>query len=253
MTWHGKGKCDMWVGGDGCHGAGFHGAEFHGAGLVPCNRAMLWAIARDPSGLAASSSAAPARNLWLTAQHSVPGHILHPQAWLGACLHTGAVQGTQSEVSWTADSLLTSPFVSGQMMSLHLQRPSLIAPSPCAPPMSAPSSASAPRTSWGGKEGPQCFLALSQAAFQPWAVALSWWDSSGHDGWVPRAAQSSPTVQCEAPQQPGWLMVWALLPLSLPPSLHRGKFGEVHTCTEKETGLKLAAKVIRKQGAKDKV
>ncbi|NXL24322.1 MYLK2 kinase, partial [Setophaga kirtlandii] len=31
-----------------------------------------------------------------------------------------------------------------------------------------------------------------------------------------------------------------------------GKFGEVHTCTEKETGLKLAAKVIRKQGTKDK-
>ncbi|NWI49125.1 MYLK2 kinase, partial [Calyptomena viridis] len=31
-----------------------------------------------------------------------------------------------------------------------------------------------------------------------------------------------------------------------------GKFGEVHTCTEKDTGLKLAAKVIRKQGAKDK-
>ncbi|NXX11972.1 MYLK2 kinase, partial [Podargus strigoides] len=31
-----------------------------------------------------------------------------------------------------------------------------------------------------------------------------------------------------------------------------GKFGEVHMCTEKQTGLKLAAKVIRKQGAKDK-
>ncbi|XP_064888184.1 myosin light chain kinase 2, skeletal/cardiac muscle [Columba livia] len=31
-----------------------------------------------------------------------------------------------------------------------------------------------------------------------------------------------------------------------------GKFGEVHTCMEKQTGLKLAAKVIRKQGAKDK-
>ncbi|KAM9371933.1 myosin light chain kinase 2, skeletal/cardiac muscle [Phaethornis superciliosus] len=31
-----------------------------------------------------------------------------------------------------------------------------------------------------------------------------------------------------------------------------GKFGEVHACTEKQTGLKLAAKVIRKQGAKDK-
>ncbi|NXR41341.1 MYLK2 kinase, partial [Zosterops hypoxanthus] len=35
-------------------------------------------------------------------------------------------------------------------------------------------------------------------------------------------------------------------------TLGGGKFGEVHTCTEKETGLKLAAKVIRKQGAKDK-
>ena len=44
-------------------------------------------------------------------------------------------------------------------------------------------------------------------------------------------------------------MMLASLPLSLP----RGKFGEVHTCTEKQTGLKLAAKVIRKQGAKDKV
>lgn len=56
-------------------------------------------------------------------------------------------------------------------------------------------------------------------------------------------------MQREGPQQPGWLMAWA----PLPPSLLRGKFGEVHTCTEKETGLKLAAKVIRKQGAKDKV
>lgn len=66
------------------------GAGFHGAGLVPCSRAMLWA--RDRSGVAASSSAAPARSLWFTAQHSLPGHILHPQAWLGACLHT---RGTQ--------------------------------------------------------------------------------------------------------------------------------------------------------------
>lgn len=60
-------------------------------------------------------------------------------------------------------------------------------------------------------------------------------------------------MRCEGPQHPGGLMVGAFLPPSLPPSLHRGKFGEVHTCTEKETGLKLAAKVIRKQGAKDKV
>nr|XP_009670816.1 PREDICTED: myosin light chain kinase 2, skeletal/cardiac muscle [Struthio camelus australis] len=40
--------------------------------------------------------------------------------------------------------------------------------------------------------------------------------------------------------------------LSTKEILGGGKFGEVHTCTEKETGLKLAAKVIRKQGAKDK-
>ncbi|KAM7151006.1 myosin light chain kinase 2, skeletal/cardiac muscle [Macrochelys suwanniensis] len=31
-----------------------------------------------------------------------------------------------------------------------------------------------------------------------------------------------------------------------------GKFGEVRTCTERATGLKLAAKIIRKQGSKDK-
>ncbi|XP_021272546.1 myosin light chain kinase 2, skeletal/cardiac muscle [Numida meleagris] len=41
--------------------------------------------------------------------------------------------------------------------------------------------------------------------------------------------------------------------LSTKEILGGGKFGEVHTCTEKQTGLKLAAKVIRKQGAKDKV
>ncbi|NXD13301.1 MYLK2 kinase, partial [Nothocercus nigrocapillus] len=40
--------------------------------------------------------------------------------------------------------------------------------------------------------------------------------------------------------------------LSAKEVLGGGKFGEVHTCTEKQTGLKLAAKVIRKQGAKDK-
>lgn len=101
----------------------------------------------------------------------------------------------------------------------------------------------------GVRKGPSASPGLSQVALTPWAVALCQWDSSGHDGWVPRAVQSSTPVQHEGPQQPGWLMAWA----PLPPSLPRGKFGEVHTCTEKETGLKLAAKVIRKQGAKDKV
>uniref|UniRef100_A0A670ICU9 Myosin light chain kinase 2 n=1 Tax=Podarcis muralis TaxID=64176 RepID=A0A670ICU9_PODMU len=36
-------------------------------------------------------------------------------------------------------------------------------------------------------------------------------------------------------------------------SLHRGKFGEVRTCAVKETGLKLAVKIIKKQGPKDRV
>lgn len=86
-------------------------------------------------------------------------------------------------------------------------------------------------------------------------MVLGQWDFSGHDGlvpragWVQRGAWGSTPEQCGGPQQPGWLMALACLPLSLP----RGKFGEVHTCTEKQTGLKLAAKMIRKQGAKDKV
>ncbi|XP_009076086.1 PREDICTED: myosin light chain kinase 2, skeletal/cardiac muscle [Acanthisitta chloris] len=46
--------------------------------------------------------------------------------------------------------------------------------------------------------------------------------------------------------------VSSLFSLNSKDILGGGKFGEVHTCTEKQTGLKLAAKVIRKQGAKDK-
>lgn len=63
------------------------------------------------------------------------------------------------------------------------------------------------------------------------------------------AVGSTPEQCGVGAQLPRWLMALASLPHSLP----RGKFGEVHTCTEKQTGLKLAAKVIRKQGAKDKV
>lgn len=36
-------------------------------------------------------------------------------------------------------------------------------------------------------------------------------------------------------------------------SLGRGRFGQVHKCEEKATGLKLAAKVIKTRDAKDKV
>lgn len=42
-------------------------------------------------------------------------------------------------------------------------------------------------------------------------------------------------------------------PLLSASSLSSGKFGAVCTCTEKATGLKLAAKVIKKQTPKDKV
>lgn len=97
--------------------------------------------------------------------------------------------------------------------------------------------------------------ALPGAGIQPWATVLGQWDFSGHDGlvpwagWVRRGAWGSTLGQRGGPQQPGRLMALASLRLSFP----RGKFGEVHTCTEKQTGLKLAAKVIRKQGAKDKV
>lgn len=55
--------------------------------------------------------------------------------------------------------------------------------------------------------------------------------------------------------RPGGARLHSVL-LGLQPPLplcHRGKFGEVRTCTEKQTGLKLAAKIIRKQGPKDKV
>uniref|UniRef100_A0A8C3U442 Myosin light chain kinase 2, skeletal/cardiac muscle n=1 Tax=Catharus ustulatus TaxID=91951 RepID=A0A8C3U442_CATUS len=136
--------------------------------------AMLWAIARDPSGLAASSSAAPDRNVWLTAQHSVPGHILHPQAWLDACLLA----------EWGP---LDSRFPSHLTLCLWADD---------VPPPPAP--------------------------FAHRTVTL-------------RSANVSSQFS-----------------LSSKDILGGGKFGEVHTCTEKETGLKLAAKVIRKQGAKDK-
>lgn len=33
----------------------------------------------------------------------------------------------------------------------------------------------------------------------------------------------------------------------------RGRFGQVHKCEEKATGLKLAAKIIKTRGKKDKV
>lgn len=57
--------------------------------------------------------------------------------------------------AWGAAPLLTPALLSGQMMSLHRRRPSRTVSSPCGPATSAPSSTSAPRTSWEGKEGSQ--------------------------------------------------------------------------------------------------
>lgn len=70
-------------------------------------------------------------------------------ALLGACLRLGAIP------AWGAAPLLTPTLLSGQMMSLRRRRPSRTVSSPCGPATSAPSSTSAPRTSWEGKEGPQ--------------------------------------------------------------------------------------------------
>lgn len=41
--------------------------------------------------------------------------------------------------------------------------------------------------------------------------------------------------------------------LAVPSCLCRGRFGQVHRCTEKSTGLSLAAKVIKVKSAKDRV
>lgn len=48
-----------------------------------------------------------------------------------------------------------------------------------------------------------------------------------------------------------WLGQTLILPLIL--FFGRGRFGQVHKCEEKSTGLKLAAKIIKTRGTKDKV
>lgn len=40
---------------------------------------------------------------------------------------------------------------------------------------------------------------------------------------------------------------------AIPSCLCRGRFGQVHRCTEKSTGLSLAAKIIKVKSAKDRV
>lgn len=56
-----------------------------------------------------------------------------------------------------------------------------------------------------------------------------------------------------APGQ-GWSAAPAAEPHTGPRlSSGRGRFGQVHKCEEKATGLKLAAKIIKTRGAKDKV
>lgn len=49
----------------------------------------------------------------------------------------------------------------------------------------------------------------------------------------------------------GWLTLGSQP--ALPSCLCRGRFGQVHRCTEKSTGLSLAAKIIKVKSAKDRV
>lgn len=53
--------------------------------------------------------------------------------------------------------------------------------------------------------------------------------------------------------EPGWGMSWKQYPLYHLLFFYRGRFGQVHKCEEKATGLKLAAKIIKTRTAKDKV
>lgn len=75
-------------------------------------------------------------------------------------------------------------------------------------------------------------------------VVLTCWEATGA-GW------GSPLSQGAEHRPPPHLAFGTRL-LSAS-SLSSGKFGAVCTCTEKATGLKLAAKVIKKQTPKDKV
>lgn len=75
-------------------------------------------------------------------------------------------------------------------------------------------------------------------------VELTFWEATGA-GW------GSPISQ-GAEHRPSSHLVFGTRLLSAS-SLSSGKFGAVCTCTEKATGLKLAAKVIKKQTPKDKV
>lgn len=79
------------------------------------------------------------------------------------------------------------------------------------------------------------------------AVELTFWEGTGA-GWDFPISQGT---EHSTPHTPPNLAFGT--PLLSASSLSSGKFGAVCTCTEKATGLKLAAKVIKKQTPKDKV
>ncbi|XP_009469768.1 PREDICTED: myosin light chain kinase 2, skeletal/cardiac muscle [Nipponia nippon] len=93
---------------------------------------------------------------------------------------------------------------------------------------------------------------------------VAWWPGEGdtQQRGLERASVTRGTVGNDVPPPPAPFAhrivtlrsasVSSQYNLSSKEILGGGKFGEVHICTEKQTGLKLAAKVIRKQGAKDK-
>lgn len=78
----------------------------------------------------------------------------------------------------------------------------------------------------------------------------AWWDECSH---LSEERPESPPGLCQEKGAQAFGDPWVLEVASLPAFHSSGKFGAVCTCTERSTGLKLAAKVIKKQTPKDKV
>lgn len=156
-------------------------------------------------------------------EHPAPPPARHaPRAWptclnLLLCGHTGYPQVSEVRRLWSLS--VCEP----------LAMPSLLLFAPCCPAINL-----------GGK-----------AAFAT-GGSRAWWGECPH---LSEELPESPPGLChEEKEHRSLLTPWVLEVPSLPISYHpSGKFGAVCTCTERSTGLKLAAKVIKKQTPKDKV
>jgi len=148
--------------GSGCHAGGVGAVPWGGVGAVPWTGCPGQDDAAHSGGGPVGGCCVPRCSGHPGPPHSAPGHVQHPRAQLGcASLHPApghvpawGTPGCPAAGSPARAAPLLNPApLSGQTMSLRRRRPSRTASSPCAPPASAPSSASAPRTSWEGEEG----------------------------------------------------------------------------------------------------